>query len=50
MKKPTEKSKNAVPKRGEPAPAKVTIHKLATGVAGLDDIVGGGIPEFSMNL
>ena len=50
MKKPIKKAKSAVPKRGEPAPAKVTIHKLATGVAGLDEIVGGGIPEFSMNL
>ena len=50
MKKPTKKAKNAVPKRRESEPAKVMIHKLATGVAGLDDIVGGGIPEFSMNL
>jgi circadian clock protein KaiC len=31
-------------------PAKVTIHKLPTGVCGLDDILGGGIPEFSFNL
>ena len=50
MKKPTKGLKTALPKRGERTPAKVTIHKLATGVAGLDDIVGGGIPEFSMNL
>src|ERR1700733_10052769 len=28
-------------------PAKVTIRKLPTGVAGLDDILGGGVPEFS---
>ena len=28
-------------------PAKVTIRKLPTGVRGLDDILGGGIPEFS---
>jgi circadian clock protein KaiC len=29
---------------------KVTIRKLSTGVRGLDDILGGGIPEFSLNL
>ena len=26
-------------------PAKVVIRKLPTGVRGLDDILGGGIPE-----
>ena len=31
-------------------PKKVTIHKLPTGVRGLDDIMGGGIPEFSFNI
>jgi len=30
--------------------AKVTIHTLSTGVRGLDDILGGGIPEFSLTL
>src|SRR5580692_1369859 len=29
---------------------KVTIHKLLTGVPGLDEIVGGGLPEFSFNI
>src|SRR5476649_2957663 len=29
---------------------KVTIQRLATGVRGLDDLLGGGIPEFSFNL
>jgi len=29
---------------------KVTITKLATGVPGLDELLGGGIPEFSFNL
>jgi circadian clock protein KaiC len=29
-------------------PAKVTIHKISTGVLGLDDILVGGIPEFSL--
>ena len=31
-------------------PAKVAIRKLPTGVRGLDDILGGGIPEFSFNI
>src|SRR5438105_15635701 len=31
-------------------PAKVTIRKLPSGVRGLDDILGGGIPEFSFNM
>ena len=29
---------------------KVTIHRLATGVPGLDTVLGGGLPEFSFNL
>jgi circadian clock protein KaiC len=29
---------------------KVTIQRLATGVPGLDEILGGGLPEFSFNL
>ena len=29
---------------------KVKINKLPTGVPGLDDIVGGGLPEFSFNI
>ncbi len=31
-------------------PAKVTIRQLPTGVRGLDDILGGGLPEFSFNI
>src|ERR1700685_4465088 len=31
-------------------PAKVKIHQLPTGVRGLDEILGGGIPEFSFNV
>ncbi len=31
-------------------PAKVKIRKLPTGVRGLDEILGGGIPEFSFNI
>lgn len=29
---------------------KVTINRLVTGVPGLDEILGGGLPEFSFNL
>lgn len=29
---------------------KVTIRRLPTGVPGLDDLLGGGLPEFSFNL
>ena len=29
---------------------KVKIHKLPTGVPGLDEIMGGGLPEFSFNI
>ena len=36
--------KNPVP------PANVLVRKLPTGVSGLDEIMGGGIPEFSFNI
>src|ERR1700693_1839013 len=29
---------------------RVTIRKLPTGVSGLDEILGGGLPEFSFNI
>jgi len=32
------------------AAAKVTINKLPSGVIGLDEILGGGVPEFSFNI
>ena len=35
---------------GASRPGKVTIHKIPSGVRGLDDILGGGIPEFSFNV
>src|SRR5580692_540485 len=31
-------------------PGKVVIHQLPSGVRGLDEILGGGIPEFSFNV
>ena len=34
----------------QPGGASVTIHELSTGVRGLDEILGGGIPEFSFNV
>ena len=37
-------------KKGAGQASNVTIQKLPTGVRGLDDIVGGGIPEFSFNI
>jgi circadian clock protein KaiC len=41
----------AVPrKKNLRTPARVTIRRLPTGVRGLDEILGGGIPEFSFNL
>ena len=33
-----------------PSPAKVKIRQLQTGVRGLDEILGGGLPEFSFNI
>ena len=37
------------PAKDSPSP-KVVIRKLPTGVRGLDDILGGGLPEFSFNI
>ncbi|MGI8603661.1 MAG: RAD55 family ATPase [Verrucomicrobiales bacterium] len=50
MKKQTDAVKRKLPKKAVIPPAKVTIHKMPTGVRGLDDILGGGIPEFSFNI
>src|SRR5476649_110756 len=50
MKKQNDAAKRKMPTKVASQPAKVTIHKLATGVRGLDDILGGGIPEFSVNI
>ena len=54
MKTQNDATKRKLPKKavkpptgmiGEPA--KVAIHKIPSGVRGLDDILGGGIPEMS---
>ena len=50
MKKRNHAARLKLPGPARNHPAKVTIHKLPTGVRGLGDILGGGLPEFSFNL
>jgi circadian clock protein KaiC len=50
MKRKHKAANNAVPRTLMSKSNKVAIRKLLTGVRGLDDILGGGIPEFSFNL
>src|SRR6266700_490347 len=50
MKKRNDATKRKRSKKVVSQPAKVTIQKMPTGVRGLDDILGGGIPEFSFNI
>ncbi len=50
MKKQNDAPERKLPKKVVSLPAKVTIRKIPTGVRGLDDILGGGIPEFSFNI
>jgi len=38
------------PKKAAGQPGKVKIRQLPTGVRGLDEIMGGGLPEFSFNI
>src|SRR6202046_5055325 len=45
-----DSAKRAQPKQAASISTRVEIHKLPTGVRGLDDILGGGIPEFSFNV
>src|SRR5665213_1931027 len=42
--------KTTSPNKAAGNPVKVRIRQLSTGVPGLDDILGGGIPEFSLNV
>jgi circadian clock protein KaiC len=50
VKKPTKGAKSAVPKPSGDRSARVKLHAIPTGVRGLDAILGGGAPEFSVNL
>ena len=50
MKKQNKSGTHPIPKETMSKPSKVKIHKLPTGVRGFDDILGGGIPEFSFNI
>src|ERR1700686_1120085 len=50
MKKLDAAAKRKPLKKVANRPGKVAIRKIPTGVRGLDDILGGGIPEFSFNV
>ncbi|HTO03186.1 MAG TPA: ATPase domain-containing protein [Opitutus sp.] len=50
MKKPASSLARNRAAKALARPAKVVIRKLPTGVRGLDDILGGGLPEFSFNI
>lgn len=50
MKKANDAGKRAPARQSAGRPGKVKIRKIPTGVRGLDDILGGGIPEFSFNV
>jgi circadian clock protein KaiC len=50
MKKQNKAAKYPPPKKAVGGFAKVEIRLLSSGVDGLDDILGGGIPEFSFNV
>ena len=43
-------AKRKLPEQVASRRPKVRIHKLPTGARGLDDILGGGLPEFSCNI
>src|ERR1035437_6484512 len=50
MKNQNDADKRKLTKKAVSQPAKLTLRKIPTGVRGLDDILGGGIPEFSFNI
>ena len=50
VKQRDDAAKSKRPKNAARQPPKLAIHTLPTGVRGLDDILGGGIPEFSFNI
>ena len=50
MKKPNDKARRKPSKKLVSRPGKVKIHTMPSGVPGLDEILGGGVPEFSFNI
>ena len=50
MRKTGKPTRRHQPRTAAGKPAKVVIRKLATGIHGLDAILGGGLPEFSFNI
>src|SRR5947209_1630946 len=50
MIKPKKAVTRTSPKPAGRKSSKVTIRKLPTGIRGLDEIMGGGLPEFSFNI
>ena len=50
MKKPKAASRIMPPRKVSSHSGKVIIRQIPTGVRGLDDILGGGIPELSFNI
>src|SRR6476659_2756218 len=50
MKKQYKAARLKEPDQAARKPGKVIIQQLPTGVRGLDEILGGGIPEFSFNI
>jgi circadian clock protein KaiC len=50
MNKPNDLIARKPPKKAAGPPARVRIHAMPTGVPGLDEILGGGVPEFSFNI
>ena len=50
MKKTSKTPTSSPPENAETRSNRVKIHKLPSGVRGLDEILGGGVSEFSFNL
>jgi circadian clock protein KaiC len=50
MKKRSERATRSRAANASATAGKVSIRKLPTGVRGLDEILGGGLPEFSFNI
>src|ERR1700722_13077457 len=50
MKKQRSAANPSLPQKALGKAGKVRIHQLPSGVRGLDEILGGGIPEFSFNV